>query len=273
MNLAIRADRVDRFQRVHHAHATIVVQGQVTIIGGRVAPRDGEDGEALFGQVFHHRVLRRQVENIILHDPGRHDQDRFGVNLLGVGRVLDQFDQVIAEDDPAGGDGNVFTWNEVFGADRRFFLDLAANVFAPVFETLDEVLSARLPHPLQNFRIGEGIVRRGEDVQHLARDERDDFLMMRTDARNIVREVVPPLLGQQEGLRPDAKRLLSPGRVTEAVVAGQRLDAAISFFLAHCGQQIGRQAVAFAESLLDHFQLLAWRGLKVKRPVHVSECE
>jgi hypothetical protein len=109
------------------------------------------------------------------------------------------------------------------------------------------------------------------NIQQLAGNEGDDFLMMRTDAGHIMGQVVPPLLGQQEGLRPDAERLLAPGGVTEAVVAGQGLDTAIGFFLSHRGEQIGRQAAAFAERLLDHFQLFARRSLKVQRPVHVSE--
>ena len=87
------------------------------------------------------------------------------MNLLGRGRILDQLDQVIAEDDPARRDGDILARNEVLGANRRFALDLAAHVLAPVVEAGDEVLPAGFPRPLQDFRIGVGIVRGGKDVQ------------------------------------------------------------------------------------------------------------
>jgi hypothetical protein len=32
-------------------------------------------------QVVDHRIVRRKVEDVVFHDPGRHDQDRLGLHL------------------------------------------------------------------------------------------------------------------------------------------------------------------------------------------------
>jgi uncharacterized repeat protein (TIGR03803 family) len=57
---------------------------------------------AALDQVSDPRILRRKVEDIVLHDPCRHDQDRLRKDLLRRRRILDQFDQPVLEDDLAG---------------------------------------------------------------------------------------------------------------------------------------------------------------------------
>ena len=80
---------------------TTDLDGDVIHRGVRVLPGHHEHGEALLGQVLHHAVLRLEVEDVELVDPGRHDQERpleHGVRGRG---VLDQLHQVVAEDDLA----------------------------------------------------------------------------------------------------------------------------------------------------------------------------
>ena len=73
----------------------------------RVLPGDREDRVPCRHEIAHQRVLGRQVENVIFHDPGRHDQHRLGLDL-GRGRaVLDQLHQIVAIDDVARRDGDV----------------------------------------------------------------------------------------------------------------------------------------------------------------------
>ena len=62
--------------------AQVVVHRDVAVLGRRVLPRDHEHRVAELGQVVHQRVLRRQVEDVVLHDPRRHDQHRLGVHRL-----------------------------------------------------------------------------------------------------------------------------------------------------------------------------------------------
>ena len=54
VDFPVRANGINRVERIHHAHPAIVVQRQVAVIGRGIAPRNDEDGEALLGQVLHH---------------------------------------------------------------------------------------------------------------------------------------------------------------------------------------------------------------------------
>ena len=58
---------------------------------------------ALIDQVTDQRVVGRQVQHVVLHDPGRHDQHRLGTDLVGRRYVLDQLDQPLALDHFARG--------------------------------------------------------------------------------------------------------------------------------------------------------------------------
>ena len=76
--------------------SSVVFHAEVPIFLSSIPPGDHEHGEALLGKVFYKRVLRRQIENMVLHDPGRHDKDRLRPDLRGCWRILDELDQTIA---------------------------------------------------------------------------------------------------------------------------------------------------------------------------------
>ena len=78
----------------------------------RVALRDGPADEGF---------LRVEVEDVELVDPGRHDQQRPLQHRLGRRRVLDQLDQVVAEDHLAGRGRDVLADLEALGSDWRSF--------------------------------------------------------------------------------------------------------------------------------------------------------
>src|ERR1019366_9161569 len=101
MNSPTRHNLPDDSERGFHAKLTIVVKGDVAIACSRIAPGDHEYGKAFTGQELDQRILRRQVENVVFHDPGRHDQDRLQMHLAGGWVVLDQLDELVAENDLA----------------------------------------------------------------------------------------------------------------------------------------------------------------------------
>jgi hypothetical protein len=84
-----------------HAKLAVVVEGDVAIPRPRITPGDHEHGKAFAGEELHQRILRRQIEDVIFHDPGRHDQDRLRMHLAGGRIVLDQLDEFVAENDLA----------------------------------------------------------------------------------------------------------------------------------------------------------------------------
>ena len=90
MHLAFGHDGAHGIERGVKSMLQIVVHAQVAVLHARVLPRDAEHRMAVIDEVADQRVVRRQVQDVVLHDPGRHDQDGLGVHGLGRGRILDQ---------------------------------------------------------------------------------------------------------------------------------------------------------------------------------------
>ncbi len=78
-------DRLDRRQRLAHAQAQIVVHAQVALGRRGVLPGHAEHRVALADQIGDQRIVGRQVQDVVLHDPGRHDEDRLGPGPGGRG--------------------------------------------------------------------------------------------------------------------------------------------------------------------------------------------
>ena len=77
------------------AFLQVVVKAHIAHVGGRVFPAADEHRKTLVSQVLDQTLLRCQVENVKLVDPGRDDQDGHGAHLWGGGRVVNQLDQPV----------------------------------------------------------------------------------------------------------------------------------------------------------------------------------
>ena len=97
MNLAVGHDIADLCDRGFHSKFAIVIEGDFAIAFPGIPPGNHEDGKALTGQELDQRVLRRQVENVVFHDPGGNDQDRLRMHLAGGWIILDQLHQVVSK--------------------------------------------------------------------------------------------------------------------------------------------------------------------------------
>ncbi len=245
MDLSSGNDGADGLQRGHDAGTPVIVQGKLAIFGGRIAPGDAEDGVALSDQIADERILRRQIEDVVLHDPGRHDQHRLGHDRLRRRRILNQFDQVVPVNDLSGRDGDVPADPEILGAHRGLPGDKPADVLHPVLEPADEVGPAGLDGLLDYFGVGEREVRGREHVEELARGEGHHLLMVRRDAGHFAGDVVPPLLIEQEGLSQEIVGLLVPSLGAKPVVARQRLDARRRIGIARCSCAVSHQTSGF----------------------------
>ena len=143
-------------------------------------------------------------------------------------RVLDQLDQAIAVDDLARRDRHLVPDPECLGSHRPAAGRHALPVLEEVLRAADEVHAHFRPRALDDFGIEERMVRRREDVEPLARAERDDLLVLRVHAVDARRRVVPPLLREQEGLVDQIVRELPPRLAEETPVLRQRLDAGLA---------------------------------------------
>ena len=112
-------DGADRVKRGHDAQAPVIVQRQIAVLGRRVAPGNAKHRVSLLNEITDQRIVRREVQNVVFHDPGRHDQDRFGHNRFGDGGVLDQLNQMVSENDLPRRDRHVAADNEAFGPHRE----------------------------------------------------------------------------------------------------------------------------------------------------------
>src|SRR3546814_8829630 len=75
---SLRYDGAERIQRRYHAELAVILHAQVAVARIGIFPRQAEHRVTVLDQVADQRVVRRQVEDVVLHDPRRHDQDRLG---------------------------------------------------------------------------------------------------------------------------------------------------------------------------------------------------
>ncbi len=254
-------------ERRHDAGVAIVLEAEFAIICARIAPGDHEDGEALRDEIADERILRRQIENIIFHDPSRNEKDRLAVHLFRLRRILDELDQTVAIDDLARRHGDIAARFEVFRAGWLQAAHLALEIIDEVQGTTDEIGAARLDDAMLHDRIGRNEIRRRHHVEHLPHGELDDIFMLRRDTGDSGRRIVPPLLLQQEAL-PDEREWPSiPFRGGKALVLRQGLDAMAAVRAGQCRcREIG-EAHPFAERFAGQLHLLAGRDGEMNAPI------
>jgi len=110
----------------------LIVHDEIAILGGRIAPGYAEDGMALSDEVADQRILRRQVEDVVFHNPGRDDQHRLGQHRLRRRSVLDELDQMVSVDDFSRRGRDVLPNKEILCADRRLSRGQPAYIFQPI---------------------------------------------------------------------------------------------------------------------------------------------
>ena len=130
---------LDRVERGEDALAHIVFEGFVVELAVGIDPGDDEHGVALADQPFDEGILRAQIQDVELVDPGRKNQQRPLVDLGGRRRVLQQLEQFAAEHDLARRQRDILADHESVGAlpDRK--LALAA------LQIGEQIVEARAP--------------------------------------------------------------------------------------------------------------------------------
>ena len=188
-----------------------------------------------------------------------------------VGLVLDQFDQPVAVDDDARRHGDGLAGAEFFGADRRLAPDFPLPVSPEIHRAAHEVHAALGQRGLEDLRIGGDEIDRRHRVQGLAGQKAHDLLVMRRNASDPGRRVVPPLLVEEKPLLVEAERRLAPRLALEPGVLRQRLDAGLAFRVGQRGGGIGPETHGLAKPLLRKLLLLARRSQDMRRPVGVGQ--
>ena len=232
VDLLLAGGLLDGIHRGQRPHLHVIGPGEITLLGPRIAPGDQEHGVALLHQPAHHRIVLTQIENVVLVDPRRHDQQRRAEGLLGGRTILDQLDQLVLEDHVTRSDGDVVAETEGFGVGHR---DIDAfggvgQVIAQTLQAVEQVLAAGLAGHALHFRVGGGEVGGREGADVLARVELEIALLALRQALNASQHVVHGAREQQVLLHEEMViGLTLPGLITEAAIRARgrdhRLDA------------------------------------------------
>ena len=171
VNLCAWGGGCNRVERRQNAEAAIIVEPEIAILRIRIAPGNHVDGEAALHEPADERVLRRQVQNVVFHDPGRRDQDRLGEDVLGLRREADQLHQPVAEDDLARRCGDVDAHLERLDASGRAIVDHAVDVVGEIGGAAHQIGAGFLDGAAQHRRIEHGVRARRHHVQGLMRQK------------------------------------------------------------------------------------------------------
>ncbi len=216
-------DRVERGEDAF-AHIALEILGGVARI--RIDPGNAEDGQPLRHAPADEALLRVEVEDVELVDPGRHDQQRPLQHLWRRGRVLDQLDDLVAEDDLARCRRDIDT--DLEGAAVGLAdLELAAaglDILGIHLHAAHEVLAVLLHGLAQQLGIGGDEIGGREGAGDLLDVEAGLLARMRVEVVGLVDHRLGPARADQISLFDEVEGgVVRPVRVLEAGIALVRL--------------------------------------------------
>ena len=220
-------DRGDGVAGLQH-RVRVGVEVEVGVLLVRVAPRDDEDLHPLADEVLDEAAPRREVEDVVLVDRRRDEQQRDLVDLLRRRPVLDELEDLRVEHDRARGGGEVAPHLELRRVDALRQPRRPGDVGREAPRAADQVRAALVDDRAQDGRVRQREVRGRDGVEHVAR--REARLTLRLPVELGVRDqAVDGLARRQVALHHPAEQpVLLPGGVREAAVVprGALLGAA-----------------------------------------------
>ena len=212
--------RLDRIKCGERTETHIVLEALLGVLFGRIDPRDYEDAVPAFQHVAHQAVLRPHVEDVVLVDPGRHEEKRALALGLGQRLVLDELHQVVLVDDLARGRRQVATDNErllvVGGYVETAFTML--QIVQEVLEPVQDALSLGFDESVAGGRVQGQEVARRQRAQELPGVELHAQMVLRPLGQGVEKLVDRPFDGEMRIAQAAAYRVLLPGLVAKALV-------------------------------------------------------
>ncbi|OIQ66075.1 hypothetical protein GALL_523610 [mine drainage metagenome] len=164
-NGGIEGDVAHHLHRPDHTILHIIVPGQVSQAGVRVAPGHDESAMPLLHRKTHQRVVGLQVEDVVLVDRRRHEQQRPRMHFRGERPIVDELEQRVLEHHIALGGRDIAPDLE----DRLVRLGHAAlfQVIEPVLHAEAQTLPLCLHRLVQRLGVEREEVRRRGGVHPL----------------------------------------------------------------------------------------------------------
>ena len=220
--LMVLLDAISRaVDRGQHAAFEVVVPGEVPELRWNVAPGNHEHGVALFDRVPDEGIFRPQVENVVLVDARRDDQQRTLEHGRRRRRVLISSISLVLKDDAARCHRQIASYLECRLVGHRDPAPL--RVGDQIRCALGDRCALRRKRELQGVGIGRQKIRRCNRADVLVGDERQPFFGVRIGLRQIGQ--LAHVVGvEQVGILDERKvRLLAPSLCREPSIA-IRLD-------------------------------------------------
>ena len=195
MRLVFPGRLLDDIERRQRTFVHVVEEGLLREPRVGIDPGDDEDGQALRHAPLDERFLRREIEDVVLVDPRRDDQQRPLQHLRRRRRVLNELHQLVLEDHLAGRDREIATDLEHRGVGLAD-LEIAAarlDVLGEHAHAAHQVLRVGGQRFAQQFRIGEDEIRRRQRVGDLAHVEVRLLLGARIEPLRVVDELLGPV--------------------------------------------------------------------------------
>ena len=147
----------------------IVIPGQMLDLGNGASPGNQEDLMPPSDRIFNKRITRPEIEQIVLVDARRHDQERCFLDLRRLRRILDELNQLVLKDNRSG------RYCQIASHLKSGFVDPGD---APFLEIFNQVLHpgrqarrTRLDCCSNDFRVSRREIRRAHRINELTRVE------------------------------------------------------------------------------------------------------
>ena len=199
-----------RVDRGHHALATVVVEVDVAVFRGRIAPGNTENGETCVDEMPNQRILGPKVEDIVLHDPCRDDDDRFGPHRRRGRSVLNDFGNASPLDHRAFRNGDCLPGFERLFLFAAFPPELATEIGGVIHRAPHKVGSAFVDGLLQCDGIGRKRIGGRDRVEGLAPEEFDHVQVVARRAVDLGGGFVPPVFRSKESIDIERIRPMTP---------------------------------------------------------------
>ena len=189
-------------ERCQHARLRVVVPGRLLEGAAGVAPGHHEDLQTLVQREADERVLRPQIEDVVLVDERRDDQQGPRVHVSSARRVLNELRHWILIDHRTRCDREVASDCE--GALVAHLHAAAQRVGLEVLQPRHQARSARLRGKPQHFRVAAGEIGGSERVEVLAQREGQASVSVGGQLRGVY-QLLEPARVQQIGIPQQTK--------------------------------------------------------------------